>query len=179
MVCRLLTLSTLFLGNSRHLINLHAVRKRSKLYENHMASPVCREKPDLTPSVLQNGWVPTLGLIPARAVIHFHCPSTQEEGTSCKDAAFLRIRGSCSKERVEGRMGLGSLPWISRPFQAVRVFLIICLSLFPRRVLAARSFPQVPFLDQMLACSLLLLQHCPVGGQPLLAASTGLVTVPL
>lgn len=93
-VCRLLTLSTLFLGNSRHLINLHSIRKRSKLYENHMASPVCREKPDLTPSVLQNGWVPILGLISARPMIHFHCPSTQ------KKALSIRMQLSLGKEGV-------------------------------------------------------------------------------
>lgn len=96
MVCRLLTLSTLFLGNSRHLINLHSIRKCSKLYENHMVSPVCREKPDLTPSVLQNGWVPILGLIPARLVIHFHCSSTQKVVLCVRMQLYLGKEGDVS-----------------------------------------------------------------------------------
>lgn len=96
MVCRLLTLSTLFLGNSRHLINLHSIRKCSKLYENHMVSPVCREKPDLTPSMLQNGWVPVLGLIPARLVIHFHCSSTPKVVLCVRMQLYLGKEGDVS-----------------------------------------------------------------------------------
>lgn len=179
MVCRLLTLSTLFLGNSRHLINLHSVRKRSKLYENHMASPVCREKPDLTPSVLQDGWVPTLGLIPARPVIHFHCPSTQKKALCVQMQLSLGYKGVVPRNVWRERWGWdhhSGYPGHPRPFVSFSLSAWVC---FPRRLLAARLFPQVPLLCQTLACCLLLLQHCPLGGQPLLAASTGHVTIPL
>lgn len=81
-----------------------------------MASPVCREKPDLTPSVFQDGSVPILGLIPARLVIHFHCPSTQQK------ALCVRMQLSLSKEGSipgnTGKMVLGALRYTS---QAARV----------------------------------------------------------
>lgn len=68
-----------------------------------MASPVCREKPDLTPSVLQDGSVPILGLIPARLVIHFHCPSTQQKALCVRMQLSLSKEGSIPGNTWKGR----------------------------------------------------------------------------